>query len=145
MVTTKHKCFYCGESDHMVKDCHWKSMPCFAVGCDGKMLLLFSKVEKSYGCRFLRCKNQPMCSAFKWVDEPTYQGTSVSYENRGESTSQVKSVGAECRGASTSQVKSVGAECSSNVKVVREQNGVKLTFEGNVDSVVELMKKTHMY
>lgn len=132
-MVTKNKCFYCGEADHMVRDCQWKNMPCISVGCGYKMNLMVSKVEKSYGCRFLRCKNQPMCNAFKWVDEPAKQGPTAISENRA-STSDTSDMN-----------KAVGTECTSKVKVVKEKDGVKLTFEGNVDDVIELMKKTKMY
>lgn len=129
-MITNPKCFYCGEEDHFVKDCRWKNIPCIIEGCRYKMVLLVSKVERSHGCRFLRCKNQPICSAFMWVDEPPIQHSSYVSQSKASSSSSTSHL----QGGST-----------NNVKVVKEANGVKLSFEGNVDDVVHLMKKTHMY
>lgn len=133
-MITGPKCFYCGEYDHMVRECKWKNLPCFADGCSHKMILMVSKVDRSNGCRFLRCKNQPICRAFKWVDEPVH----VSNNSSSSSSS-------DNRATSSSSTMLSTTDNSNNVKVVKEEKGVKITFEGHIDVVVELMKKTHMY
>lgn len=142
MITTQ-KSFYCGEHDHMVKDCRWKNTPCFVEGCRYKMMLMVSKVERSYGCRFLRCKNQPLCGAFKWLDEPSRLNSSCSYENIASSSNSACAF--ENRASSSNSSNPTTSGSSSKVKVVKESHGTKLTFEGNVEDVVELLKKTHMY
>lgn len=133
-MITSPKCFYCGEYDHMVRDCKWKNLPCIAENCSHKMILMVSKVERSSGCRFLRCKNQPICRAFKWVDQPAYEMSTTTTSN-----SSIENK------ATTSTATMATTNITSKVKVVKEENGVKLTFEGHVDAVVDLMKKTHMY
>jgi hypothetical protein len=65
----------------------------------------------------LVCRGQPQCKAFKWIDDPV---------KKKESTQ-----------ASTS--KNTNGE--GNMKVTIEEIGKKITIEGLVDDVIEVMNK----
>ena len=107
------KCFYCGDTKHLVKAWPWKNFAC-VNGCTEKISIYWSSQQKSYGCRFIRCRCQPCLRAFKWIDEP---------EKKNE----------------VSEASSSNVEGSGHVKVIVEEKGKKVTYEGNVDDVIELM------
>ena len=87
------------------------------------MNLYWSTQQHSYGCRFLRCKGQPQCKAFDWVDQPQFKNE----ENEASSSNTGSS--------------NANANANSNVKVTVEENGKKVTYEGQVNDVIELMNQ----
>lgn len=118
-------CYNCGESGHWVKDCHLKEVPC-SKGCNYQMKLMWSSKETSYNCRFLKCPN-PKCKAFNWVDLP--YGCSSNKDSVGENSNSEINTDA----TQTSEKKSI--------KVTVEDKGKKITFEGEVDVVLDVLNK----
>ena len=90
-----------------------------AEGCPEKMNLYWSRQQQSDQCRFLRCRAQPHCGAFKWIDE----------------LGKLKEV---------SETTSSQGEGSGHVKVTMEEKGNRVTYENNVNDVIELMKNKLM-
>ncbi|CAH9111695.1 unnamed protein product [Cuscuta europaea] len=124
--TRLYKCFHCGEQGHWAKACTYKHIPC-TEGCPNNMELYTSQQSRSYGCRFLRCKGQPQCQAFKWVDSPKHKEVATYVPNKETS--------------STSEATTSIPMQSHSVKVTVEQDGGKVTYEGQVCDVIQLMSK----
>lgn len=75
----------------MVKTCPWKNLLCVAEGCPEKMNLYWSRQQQSDGCRFIRCRAQPHCGAFTWIDEPEkMEEVSETTLSQGEGSWHVK-------------------------------------------------------
>lgn len=118
-------CFCCGESGHWVATCYLKEVPC-VKGCSTKMKLFWSSKQGSYNCRFLKCPNLK-CQAFKWVDNPSTFNCSEEEESSVSASSSYNR--ADMQGP------------SNNIKVTVEENGKKITLEGQVEVVIDVMKK----
>lgn len=123
----KGNCFHCGEHGHWVSSCYLKEVTC-VKGCSSNMKLFWSSKQGSYNCRFLKCLNL-RCKAFKWVDNPylcnssneecsSVDDSSSSYINGGEQVPK-----------------------KNNIKITVEENGKKISLEGEVDVVMDVMKK----
>ncbi|KAF9626232.1 hypothetical protein IFM89_031359 [Coptis chinensis] len=111
-------CFLCADRDHMKRDYRWLNYLC--VLCKSNtMTLFFCKQGKNTGKRFLRCKSQPKCIAFKWIDLPDEELNEARHETLVKSDK-------------------VGTE-GGKVKVTVEGTS-KLTVEGSVEDVCALVK-----
>lgn len=128
VVSNKGNCFHCNESDHWVQSCPLKDVPC-VNGCSSTMKLFWSSKQASLDCRFMKCTN-PKCNVFLWVDTPQI-GSSSSLQHGTIS-------------ASSSSNHSNGVQPTNNkknIKVTVEENGKKITFEGELDAVLDVMSK----
>lgn len=123
-ISNKWNCFHCGESGHWVQDCYLKDHEC-VKGCGNKMKLFWSSKPTSVNCRFLKCPNVN-CRAFAWVDTPY---------------SSNNNIGNEEEHSSSSNAVEVKKESNKNLKVTVEENGKKITFEGEVEVVIDVLNK----
>lgn len=129
-ITNRSNCFHCGESGHWVQDCHLKDVPC-TRGCQSVMKLFWSTKQNSYDCRFLKCPN-PRCKAFTWVD--TCSGNNeADYSSCATTTSTTSSNNVQSASTPTTN--------NNNIKVTVEEHGKKITFEGQVDVVLDALNK----
>jgi hypothetical protein len=76
------------------------------------MTLFISKKPGTMNKKSLRCKNQPRCPAFMWVDEPNKSDDGKKEE-----------------------------PTFRQVRMVVETSGKKVTYEGEIAGLVELMNR----
>lgn len=131
-MNNKWSCFNCGENGHWLQDCYLKDVPC-SKGCQNVMKLLWSSKQTSFNCRFLKCPN-PKCKAFTWVDNPC--GSSFTTNQEGENSNFAST------NLTTTNNSGVTSDSGKkNIKVTVEEHGKKITFEGEVDAVIDVLNK----
>jgi hypothetical protein len=118
------ECWVCKEKDHMSRDCIWRNFSC-VDGCPSTMRVFVSKTVGNYDRKFLRCKAQPRCNGFKWMDE-----VDVQELQKGKGAAKIENVG------------DVNKD-KDNVKL--HINGkIAMSVEGSVENICKLVKKLEL-
>ncbi|OVA04770.1 zinc finger protein [Macleaya cordata] len=60
------RCYHCNSTDHMARECPWRSIPCTGYGCNSKMRLGTSSRQWSLGQMYLKCD---VCGTFAWLKD----------------------------------------------------------------------------